>query len=144
MGAPLETRHVAAVAAAIADHGANIDRIRRLSRYPVTTVELDVSGADVADLRHDLAMVAHQVGADIAVAPAGLARRGGRLVVMDVDSTLIQDEVIELLAEHAGRAAEVAGRHRGRHARRARLRTEPARPGRHAGRPARVGARRGA
>ena len=108
MGAPLETHHVAAVAAAIADHGANIDRIRRLSRYPVTTVELDVSGADVGDLRQDLAMVAHQVGADIAVAPAGLARRGGRLVVMDVDSTLIQDEVIELLAEHAGRAAEVA------------------------------------
>jgi phosphoserine phosphatase len=99
---------VAAVASAIADHGANIDRIRRLSRYPVTTVELDVSGADVNDLRHDLAMVSHQVGADIAVAPAGLARRGGRLVVMDVDSTLIQDEVIELLAEHAGRAAEVA------------------------------------
>jgi phosphoserine phosphatase len=108
MGAPLETHHVAAVASAIAEHGANIDRIRRLSRYPVTTVELDVSGADVSDLRHDLAMVSHQVGADIAVAPAGLARRGGRLVVMDVDSTLIQDEVIELLAEHAGRATEVA------------------------------------
>ncbi len=108
MGAPLETHHMAAVAAAIAEHGANIDRIRRLSRYPVTTVELDVSGADVSDLRQDLAMVSHEVGADIAVAPAGLARRGGRLVVMDVDSTLIQDEVIELLAEHAGRAAEVA------------------------------------
>ncbi len=108
MGAPLQTHHVAAVAAAIAEHGANIDRIRRLSRYPVTTVELDVSGADVSDLRQDLAMVSHRVGADIAVAPAGLARRGGRLVVMDVDSTLIQDEVIELLAEHAGRAAEVA------------------------------------
>ncbi len=107
MGAPLETYHVAAVAAAITEHGANIDRIRRLSRYPVTTVELDVSGADVSDLRHDLALVSHQVGADIAVAPAGLARRGGRLVVMDVDSTLIQDEVIELLAQHAGRAAEV-------------------------------------
>ena len=108
MGSPLETHHVAAVAAAIADHGANIDRIRRLSRYPVTTVELDVSGADLTDLRHDLALVSHRVGADIAVAPAGLARHGGRLVVMDVDSTLIQDEVIELLATHAGRAAEVA------------------------------------
>ena len=108
MGAPLETRHVAAVAATIADHGANIDRIRRLSRYPVTTVELDVSGADVTDLRTTLAQVATQTGADIAVAPAGLARRGGRLVVMDVDSTLIQDEVIELLAEHAGRGPEVA------------------------------------
>ena len=52
--------------------------------------------------------MATETGADIAVAQAGLARRGGRLVVMDVDSTLIQDEVIELLAEHAGRAEEVA------------------------------------
>jgi phosphoserine phosphatase len=108
MAAPLEARHIAAVAARIAEHGANIDRIRRLSRYPVTTVELDVSGADVSGLRNDLALVSHESGADIAVAPAGLARRGGRLVVMDVDSTLIQEEVIELLAEHAGRAAEVA------------------------------------
>ncbi len=134
--------HVAAVAAAIAEHGANIDRIRRLSRYPVTTVEIDVSGADVDDLRHALAMVSHRVGVDIAVAPAGLARRGGRLVVMDVDSTLIQDEVIELLAEHAGRAAEVAAVTEARDARRARLRAEPARPGRDAGGPAGDGARR--
>ncbi len=108
MGAPLETRHVAAVAAAVAGHGANIDRIRRLSRWPVTTVELDVSGADVPGLRRDLALVSAETGCDIAVAPAGLARRGGRLVVMDVDSTLVQDEVIELIAEHAGTEAEVA------------------------------------
>ena len=108
MGAPLETRHVAAVSTAVARHGANIDRIRRLSRWPVTTVELDVSGADVPRLRRDLALVSAQTGCDIAVAPAGLARRGGRLVVMDVDSTLIQDEVIELIAEHAGTVEEVA------------------------------------
>lgn len=108
MGSPLETRHVAAVAGSVAAHGANIDRIRRLSRWPVTTVELDVSGAELAALRADLAHVSVETGADIAVAPAGLARRGGRLVVMDVDSTLIQDEVIELLAQHAGRGAEVA------------------------------------
>ncbi|WP_377642667.1 phosphoserine phosphatase SerB [Oryzobacter terrae] len=108
MGSPLETQHVAAVAGAIAEHGANIDRIRRLSRWPVTTVELDVSGADLRALRAALAHVSAETGADIAVAPAGLARRGGRLVVMDVDSTLIQDEVIELLAAHAGREPEVA------------------------------------
>lgn len=108
LGAPLEARAVAAVTARIASHGANIDRIRRLSRYPVTTVELDVSGADVARLRSELALVAHGLGVDIAVAPNGLARRGRRLVVMDVDSTLIQDEVIELLAAKAGRQAEVA------------------------------------
>src|SRR5690606_33152765 len=87
--------------------GANIDRIRRLSRYPVTTFEFDVSGADVSRLRRDLAAISSKEGVDLAVSPSGLARRGRRLVVLDVDSTLIQDEVIELLAAHAGRAEEV-------------------------------------
>lgn len=108
LGAPLRARAVAAVARSVATHGANIDRIRRLSRYPVTTLELDVSGAELASLRRELALVAAEEGVDIAVSAAGLARRGRRLVVMDVDSTLIQDEVIELLARHAGREAEVA------------------------------------
>jgi phosphoserine phosphatase len=108
LGAPLLASAVAAVAARIAAHGANIDRIRRLSRYPVTTVEFDISGADIARLRTELSLEASVRGVDIAVAPAGLARRGRRLVVMDVDSTLIQDEVIDLLARRAGTEAEVA------------------------------------
>jgi hypothetical protein len=95
----------------------------------VTTVELDVSGADLSDLRRELALVSSEQRVDIAVAPAGLARRGRRLVVMDVDSTLIQDEVIELLARHAGREALVAEVTEAGHARRARLRREPARNG---------------
>ena len=108
LGAPLRASGVAAITARIASHGANIDRIRRLSRYPVTTVEFDVSGADVDRLRRELALESSIHGLDIAVAAGGLARRGRRLVVMDVDSSLIQDEVIELLASHAGREAEVA------------------------------------
>jgi len=108
IGAPLLASAVAAVTSRIAAHGANIDRIRRLSRYPVTTVELDISGADLPVLRTELALEAAVRGVDIAVSPAGLARRGRRLVVMDVDSTLIQDEVIDLLARHAGKEAEVA------------------------------------
>jgi phosphoserine phosphatase len=108
IGAPLLASAVAAVTTRIAAHGANIDRIRRLSRYPVTTVEFDISGADVAVLRGELSLEAAVRGVDIAVAPAGLARRGRRLVVMDVDSTLIQDEVIDLLAARASREVEVA------------------------------------
>ncbi|HEX5334306.1 MAG TPA: phosphoserine phosphatase SerB, partial [Propionicimonas sp.] len=108
IGAPLLASAVAAISARIAAHGANIDRIRRLSRYPVTTVELDISGADLAALRRELSLEAAVRGVDIAVSPAGLARRGQRLIVMDVDSTLIQDEVIDLLARHAGKEAEVA------------------------------------
>jgi phosphoserine phosphatase len=108
LAAPLLPATVAAIAGRLAERGANIDRIRRLSREPVTTVEFDVSGDDVAMLRRELAVEAAAHGVDIAVSPAGLARRGRRLVVLDVDSTLIQDEVIELLAAHAGHATEVA------------------------------------
>jgi phosphoserine phosphatase len=107
LGAPLLPAAVAAVAEQLAGQGANIDRIRRISRWPVTTIEVDVSGGDAPSLRRALARQAATLGVDIAVSPAGLARRGRRLVVMDVDSTLIQDEVIELLAAHSGRAAEV-------------------------------------
>jgi phosphoserine phosphatase len=108
LGSPLRASGVAAITARIASHGANIDRIRRLSRYPVTTVEFDLSGADLERLRREMAIESSIHGLDISVAAGGLARRGRRLVVMDVDSTLIQDEVIELLARHAGREAEVA------------------------------------
>lgn len=107
LGQPLTAAQVSSVTAAIAETGANIDRIRRLSRYPVTTVEFEVSGADVTRLGRDLAAISSAQGVDLAVSPSGLARRGRRLVVLDVDSTLIQDEVIELLAAHAGRAEEV-------------------------------------
>jgi len=108
LGSPVLPVAVAGFAGRIAAHGANIDRVRRLSRSPVTTLELDVSGGDPEGLRRELALEAAAHGVDVAVSPAGLARRGRRLVVMDVDSTLIQDEVIELLAATSGRLAEVA------------------------------------
>lgn len=108
LGRPLLAEHVAAVAGVIAAHGGNIDRSRRLSRRPLTSLEFWVSHAATDDLRPALASCAANSGFDVAVSRAGLVRRGRRLVVMDVDSTLIRDEVIELLAAHAGRAAEVA------------------------------------
>jgi phosphoserine phosphatase len=105
---PLTPVAVASIAGVLTAQGANIDRVRRLARWPVTTVEFDVSGGRPGQLRRELAVAARHHAVDIAVSPSGLARRGRRLVVLDVDSTLIQDEVIELLAEHAGRGAEVA------------------------------------
>jgi phosphoserine phosphatase len=107
LGAPVRPVAVAGIAGRLAAGGANIDRIRRLSRYPVTTLELDVSGGDAEALRRELSVEAAAHRVDVAVSPAGLARRGRRLVVMDVDSTLIRHEVIEVLARHAGREAEV-------------------------------------
>jgi phosphoserine phosphatase len=108
LAAPLLPAAVAAVAEKLAEQDANIDRIRRISRWPVTTVEIDVSGGDVRSLRREVSVTAAAHGIDVAVSPAGLARRGRRLVVMDVDSTLIQGEVIEMLAERSGRVEDVA------------------------------------
>ncbi|SEO75116.1 phosphoserine phosphatase [Actinacidiphila rubida] len=108
LGQPLTAESTAAIAALITGAGGNIDRIFRLAKYPVTAVEFAVSGAEPAVLRSALAPEAAARGVDVAVVPAGLQRRAQRLVVMDVDSTLIQDEVIELFAAHAGCEAEVA------------------------------------
>ena len=108
LGAPLRPGAVAAVAGRIADTGANIDRIVRMARYPVTAVDLDVSGADPHRLRVLLAQESVRQRVDIAVQAAGIHRYAQRLVVMDVDSTLVQGEVIEMLAEHAGCRDEVA------------------------------------
>ncbi len=108
LGSPLAPAAVTAIAGRIAASGANIDRIGRLARQPVTCIEMDVSGGDPAALREDLARAAVDHGIDVAVQRGGLHRRALRLIVMDVDSTLIQDEVIDLLAGRAGCAAEVA------------------------------------
>jgi phosphoserine phosphatase len=108
LGSPLLPRAVAAVAGRIAEHGGNIDRIDRLAAYPVTCVELQVSGVDPRLLRAVLATAATEERIDLAVEPSGLQRRAKRLVVMDVDSTLVQGEVIELLAARAGVLDEVA------------------------------------
>jgi phosphoserine phosphatase len=117
IGQPITARAFGAVARALAEVGANIDAIRRVADYPVTGLELLVSPAvstgasrrpdyPHGTLRSRLVEVAATVGVDVAVERAGLARRGKRLIVFDVDSTLIQGEVIEMLAAHAGPEAE--------------------------------------
>jgi phosphoserine phosphatase len=108
LGSPLRSTAVAAITGRIADIGANIDRIERMARYPVTAIDLHVSGADPDRLRTVLSEEAARQGVDVAVQSADLLRRAMRLIVMDVDSTLIQGEVIEMLAAYAGCEEEVA------------------------------------
>ena len=108
LGHPLRPAAMAAVAGRIAARKGNIDRIVRLASYPVTSIELEVSGVDPAVLRVELAAAALSHGFDVAVQPSGLIRRAKRLVVMDVDSTLVQGEAIEMLAERAGVLDQVA------------------------------------
>jgi phosphoserine phosphatase len=102
LGHPLRPAALGGIAGCIADYGGNIDRIVRIAHYPVTGVQLEVSGVDPMVLRRQLAQTAAGLGVDVAVERSGLHRRAKRLVVMDVDSTLVQGEVIEMLAAHAG------------------------------------------
>jgi phosphoserine phosphatase len=108
IGAQISPDAFGAVANAIASAGGNIDSIERLSRYPVISYELAVSGGDQAAMRSSLLATSAGHDVDVAVQAEGLTRRSKRLIVLDVDSTLIQDEVIDLLAEEAGVATEVA------------------------------------
>ncbi|MEV0360695.1 phosphoserine phosphatase SerB [Nocardia sp. NPDC050697] len=108
LGAPVTARAFSAVSRRLAQLGANIDSIRGIADYPVTGMELLVTARDEDEvLRTALAEVAVAERIDVAVERAGLARRGKRLIVFDVDSTLIQGEVIEMLAAHAGVEDEV-------------------------------------
>ena len=108
LAAPLHPAALAAITRRLAQCGANIERVLRLSSYPATAYELIVAGGDTARLRAELALEAVAQKVDVAVEVASLYRRARRLVVMDVDSTLVQGEVIEMLAAEAGCEAEVA------------------------------------
>lgn len=102
MGRELSARPLGRVAAIVSAAGGNIERIFRIAHYPVTAIELLVSNVAVDAIKTSLAEVANSTEVDIGVQAGGLQRRAKKLVVLDVDSTLIQQEVIELLANHAG------------------------------------------
>ena len=91
----------------ISQSGANIERITRLASTPVTAIEFVLSGAPQEKISHILSPIASSNGVDIAVQPGGLQRHARKLVQLDVDSTLIEQEVIELLAAKAGVGEEV-------------------------------------
>lgn len=113
LGSPLMPADVSAVAEVIARNAGNIDRIERIADYPVTAVVLECSGVDVHVLSRGLTHLHDTLSCDIAVRRADIDSRGQHLVVMDVDSTVIQDEVIDLLADEAGvmdRVAEITER----------------------------------
>jgi phosphoserine phosphatase len=108
LGAQLPPATLAAVADAIARCGGNIERITCLARYPVQAYEMVVSASEIGPIRAGLVAASRQHRFDVAVQPEGLSRRAIRLVALDVDSTLIRDEVIELLADECGCGPQVA------------------------------------
>ena len=111
LGRPITAESFGVVARELAALGVNIDFIRGVSDYPVTGLELRVSvpqNGVYERLQATMARVAVDEGVDIALEDYSLSRRAKRLIVFDVDSTLIQGEVIEMLAARAGAEAAVA------------------------------------
>lgn len=110
---------LAQVTAVVVRHGLNIDGINRLSgRIPLgklpdlskACVEFSARGAlqDTASFRGELLEVAGALEVDLAFQQDNMYRRNRRLVAFDMDSTLIEAEVIDELAKLAGVGDEVS------------------------------------
>jgi len=105
------SRLVADTAAAVARHGANIVSIRRLAESDLRAGEyvLDVSGCTaVAALKADLLRTAERLGVDAGLAREDVYRKSKRIVVFDMDNTLVAGEMIDALADAAGVGDRVA------------------------------------
>lgn len=118
LGKELTATQISAVTSVILDHKMNIEAIGRLTgRVPVemksrpsrACVEFSVRGAidDVAELRKKFMDMSAKHNVDIALQEESMYRRMRRLICFDMDSTLIQTEVIDELADRNGVGAEV-------------------------------------
>lgn len=103
---------ISRIAMVVGKYHGNIDRVRRTASSPITALEFDVtaliSDEELREFQRDLASVSHETGIDIAVQRGGLIRRAKRVVLLDMDSTLIQEEVIDLLATKHGCGEKVS------------------------------------
>lgn len=109
----LGARALHAVARRLTEHGADIDRIRRLTEDDLSALEILFSLPGEAPaptaLKRALLELSLTEKVDVAIQPNDVYRRSKRLVAMDMDSTLIRIEVIDELAKAAGVGEEVAG-----------------------------------
>lgn len=117
LGRAITADQVARVSGIIAAHGMNIERIDRLTgqispaEVPVNAcIELSVAGEEAreADLRTGFLKLAQELSIDIAFQRESIFRRNRRLFCFDMDSTLIQAEVIDELAKMAGVGEQVS------------------------------------
>jgi len=112
IGDEVDARSVAALTGALARHGANIETIKRLSDVTLSSLEIVVAvprdEERVLALHKELVSTALARGVDLAFQRERLTRRSKRLVVMDMDSTLIRIEVIDELARAYGVYDQVA------------------------------------
>ena len=112
LGEKITAQVVAQISNAIYSENVNIERITQLSQGELGCIEMIVKTdktINVQDMTGKLLSISSDFGVDIAVQKEDIFRRSKRLVVMDMDSTLIQVEVIDELAKAAGHGEEVSG-----------------------------------
>lgn len=118
LGRKLTAQQIAAVTRVVAEQGLNIDSILRLTgrvsldenaRAPKSCIELSVRGNphDKEGMQSRFLQLSTELGMDISFQKDDMFRRSRRLICFDMDSTLIETEVIDELAERAGVGAEV-------------------------------------
>ena len=109
VGNAIKPSGLAAVAAQIAKLGGNISAIKRTAMDPLISIELELTipNNSIKEVQGALASVAIENKIDLAVEPGGLQRKSKRIVMLDMDSTLIEQEVINLLGEAAGQSKAV-------------------------------------
>jgi phosphoserine phosphatase len=112
IGDEVDAAAVFALTSVLARYGANIETIKRLSDVTLSSLEIVVAvprdAERVLSLQKDLVSAALEAGVDLAFQRERLTRRSKRLVVMDMDSTLIRIEVIDELARAYGVYDQVA------------------------------------
>ncbi|MGR3218183.1 MAG: phosphoserine phosphatase SerB [Candidatus Anammoxibacter sp.] len=111
LGEQITAEVIAKISNAIYSENVNIERITQLSQGKLSCIEMIVKTdktLKVPDMTKKLLSISVGFGVDIAVQKENIFRRSKRLVVMDMDSTLIQVEVIDELAKSAGKGAEVS------------------------------------
>jgi phosphoserine phosphatase len=110
VGEEIKPSALSKIATEISKLGGNISDIYRTSTTPVMAVELVLSfqNDSIKKVQTTLAKVALENGINLAVELGGRARHLKRLVLMDMDSTLIEQEVIDLLAKHSGKSEIVS------------------------------------
>ncbi len=114
LGRTVSARHIAEVTAVVAEHGLNIDAIKRLTgRMPLheenraakACIELSVRGTLTDEERSAMQerfLNLSELGLDVSFQRDDIYRRSRRLICFDMDSTLIETEVIDELADRAG------------------------------------------
>jgi phosphoserine phosphatase len=109
VGNSIKPSGLAAVASQIAKLGGNISAIKRTAVDPLISIELELSipNNSLKAVQGALASVAIENKIDLAVEPGGLQRKSKRIVMLDMDSTLIEQEVINLLGQAAGKSSEI-------------------------------------